>query len=217
MKKIAVVLSGCGALDGSEIHESVLTLLAIDKAGAAYECFAPDMMQHRVMNFVTGQEIPEKRNVLLEAARIARGKIRDIREANANDFDAVIFPGGFGAALNLCDFGIKGADAKIRDDVKTFAKKFIEQKKPLGFICIAPGMIPLICGKGVTCTIGTDPQTAKTLETMGAIHEPCDVRHAVVDRDHKVVTTPAYMLGKSIGEVADGIEKLVHHVLEMTK
>ncbi len=213
MKKVAVVLSGCGFLDGSEIYETVLTLLALDKAGAMYQCFAPNIDQTRVVNYLTGDEANETRNVLVESARLARGEIVDIEDANGDDFDAIIFPGGFGAALNLSDFALQGEHCQVIPSVEKFAKQFVGAGKPLGFICIAPVMIPKICGEGVTCTIGKDPDTAATLSKMGAKHETCDARNIIIDPPHNVVSTPAYMLGKSIGEVAQGIEKLVKRVL----
>jgi enhancing lycopene biosynthesis protein 2 len=215
-KKVAIILSGCGFLDGSEVYESVLTFLALDKAGVAYQCFAPDIPQYRVMNYITGQEVPnEKRNVLIESARLARGEIKPISQACASDFSAAIFPGGFGAALNLSDFALKGAECSINPDVEQFAKAMFAQHKPLGFICIAPALIPKICGKGVKCTIGNDVNTASQLTAMGAIHQNCTVGEIVVDEQHKVVTTPAYMLGQSIAEVAQGIEKLVAKVVAL--
>ena len=216
MAKIAIILSGCGFLDGSEIYESVLTFLALDRAGAEYQCFAPNIPQKRVVNYLTKEPLVNvSRNVLEESARLARGAIKDIAEANPKEFAAIIFPGGFGAALNLCDFAEKGGDAEVNPQVLSIAKSFKETNKPLGFICIAPAMIPLICGKGVTMTIGNDQSTAQTVESMGAVHQSCLATDIVIDQAHKVVSTPAYMLGKSIAEVATGIEKLVKAVLEL--
>lgn len=215
MKRVAVVLSGCGFLDGSEIYESVLTLLALDQAGASYQCFAPNIAQARVVDYTTGNEVDETRNVLVESARLARGEIEDIAKANADDFDAIIFPGGFGAALNLSDFASQGTDCSVNADVEKFAKQFVAANKPLGFICIAPTMIPLICGKGVTCTIGNDEATASAIEAMGGKHQACSADDVVIDAAHNVVSTPAYMTGQSISEVAEGIRKLVVAVLGM--
>ncbi len=215
MTKVAVILSGCGVFDGAEIHESVLTLLALDRAGAEYECLAPDIEQMHVVNHLTGEVAEgESRNVLVEAARIARGAIRDVAEARAEDYDALIFPGGYGAAKNLCDFAVKGAECTVQPDVQRFAKAMAEARKPVGYVCIAPAMVPRIYDNP-RVTIGTDADTARAIEGMGAVHVECPVREFVIDEANKVVTTPAYMLAQRIGEAAEGIEKLVAEVLRM--
>ncbi|HEV2613762.1 MAG TPA: isoprenoid biosynthesis glyoxalase ElbB [Gammaproteobacteria bacterium] len=216
MKTIAVVLSGCGVSDGSEIYETVCTLLSIEKAGAKYQCMAPNIPQRKVTNHLTKQESSETRNVLVESARLARGEIIDIAHANPTDYDAVIFPGGFGAANNLSDFGTASDKSHIDSHILPFAKKMAELKKPAGFICIAPNLISHIYGKGVKMTIGTDRTTAHALEKMGNLHTECDCANIVVDDKHKVVTTPAFMLGKSITEISVGIDKLVQEVIRRT-
>lgn len=215
MKKVGVVLSGCGVKDGSEIHESVLTLLALSQAGAGYQCLAPNIAQTQVINHYTGERMPEKRHVLVEAARIARGDILDLATTNPAELDAAIFPGGFGAALNLCDFATQGETCTIEPHVLTFAKAMFAQRKPLGFICIAPAMIPKIVGAGVSLTIGNDRETAKKIEAMGGKHVPCAVTACVTDTNARIVSTPAYMLAKNIGEAFIGIEKLVRQVLDL--
>lgn len=216
MKKVAVVLSGCGYLDGSEIYESVLTFLAIDKAGAQYHCVAPDIKQSKVVNHHTGETMDiESRNVLLESGRLARGQVQEVSAACHEDFDALIFPGGFGAALNLSDFASSGSMCHINNDVLVFAKSFVDANKPLGFICIAPAMIPKICGEGVKLTIGNDENTATAIEAMGGLHQDCSVKDIVIDEKNKVVSTPAYMLGENISDVAMGIDKLVNQILKM--
>ena len=216
MKKVAVMLSGCGVFDGSEIQESVLTLLALSRAGAQYQCLAPDVIQQRVINHYSGkQEASETRNVLVEAARIARGDILDVAEADPADYDALIFPGGFGVVTTLCDFAMAGPDCHIEPAVLKFAQAMAEAKKAVGFICIAPAMIASIYGSGIKVTIGNDPATIEILTAMGNEHIECTVSDYVVDNGHKVVTTPAYMLGKSVADVADGINKLVLKVLEL--
>lgn len=216
MKKIAVVLSGSGVFDGAEIHESVLTLLALERHNFVYQCFAPNIEQMHVINHLTGEVAEgESRNVLVEAARIARGEIKDLAQANANDFDAVILPGGFGAAKNLSDFAVKGSDCSVNPDLVRFIQGFAEAKKPVGFICIAPAMLPLIYGQGTKLTIGTDQDTAQAIEAMGGIHMPCPVDDIVVDEDNNLVTTPAYMLASSVSEAAAGINKLVDKIAEM--
>ncbi|MBT3253372.1 MAG: isoprenoid biosynthesis glyoxalase ElbB [Candidatus Marinimicrobia bacterium] len=216
MTKIAVVLSGSGFLDGAEIQESVITMLALDRAGASYQCMAPDMEQMHVVNHLTGEVTEgEQRNVLVEAARIARTQIIDIAEANPNDFDAVILPGGYGAAKNLSDFAVKGAASTVQADVLQFARSFAATGKPMGFVCIAPTMIPHIYGADAKLTIGSDADTSAALKEMGGVHINCPVDDFVVDEDRNLVSTPAYMLDMRIGEVAIGIEKLVNKIIEM--
>ncbi len=214
-KRIAVILSGCGVFDGSEIYESVITLLRLDQNGAKYQCFAPDIPQHHVINHVTGEEMPESRNVLVEAARLARGNIRDLAECQAADYDALIVPGGFGAAKNLSDFALTGADMTVQADVSNAVQAFAGAKKPVGLICIAPAMAGKLFGKGVRCTIGNDGETAEAIQMTGAEHVDCPVHDIVVDEEHKLVTTPAYMLAGSISEAATGINRLVDKILEM--
>jgi enhancing lycopene biosynthesis protein 2 len=216
MKTIAVVLSGCGVADGSEIYETVCTLLSIEKAGAKYQCMAPNIPQKRVINHHTDQEMNEPRNVLVEAARLARGEIIDIAHADPKDYDAVIFPGGFGAANNLSDFGPKGEKSTMDPQTLSFAKKMALLKKPAGFICIAPNLISHIYGKGVKVTIGTDQTTAHVLQKMGSLHVECDCANVVIDDHHNVITTPAFMLGKSITEISVGIDKLVQETIRRT-
>ena len=215
-KQIAVILSGCGVYDGAEIHESVITLLRLDQRGAQVECFAPDVAQLHVINHLTGEEMPESRNVLVESARIARGAVKDIGQANAADFDALIVPGGFGAAKNLSNFAVEGAGCSINPQVLALAEAFAEAGKPVGLICISPALAAKIYGPGVTCTIGNDADTAAALDKMGATHVECTVEDIVEDPARKLVSTPAYMLGKNISEVASGINKLVDRVLELT-
>ncbi|QZP34237.1 isoprenoid biosynthesis glyoxalase ElbB [Pseudomonas sp. DR48] len=215
-KKVAVILSGCGVYDGAEIHESVITLLRLDQRGAQVQCFAPNISQLHVINHLTGDEMPESRNVLVESARIARGNIKDIREANVEDFDALIVPGGFGAAKNLSNFAIEGAGCTVQPDVLALTEAFAEAGKPVGLICISPALAAKIYGPGVTCTIGNDADTAAAMNKMGATHADCAVTDIVEDKARKLVSTPAYMLAQSISEAASGINKLIDRVLELT-
>lgn len=217
-KKVAVVLSGAGVYDGAEIHESVITLLALDRRDAEVRIFAPDIPQMHVVNHLTGQPTDESRSVLVESARIARGDIKDLAEANIKDFDAVIFPGGFGVAKNLCDFAVKGLDCSVNPVVENFVTEGLKAGKVMGFVCIAPALLARIAGKiGLhpDITIGTDEGTAAALEQFGAHHVNCLVKDFVIDEKNKIVTTPAYMLGQRISDVAEGIEKLVNAVLEL--
>ncbi|WLQ15246.1 isoprenoid biosynthesis glyoxalase ElbB [Hahella aquimaris] len=214
MANIAVVLSGCGYLDGAEIYESVITLLALDSNDAKYQCFAPDINLVQVVNHISGEPVPgASRNVLLESARLARGEIKELSELNPDEFDALIFPGGFGAAKNLSTFAVDGVDMKILPQVERVAKAFAEAGKPSGYICIAPTMIPHIYGAGVKCTIGDNRDIAGAIESMGGQHVDCAVDDVVADEERKVVSTPAYMLAGRISEAATGIEKLVRQIL----
>ena len=216
-KRVAVILSGCGVQDGAEIHESVLTLLRLDQRGVEVQCFAPDIAQHDVINHLTGEKMPESRNVLVESARIARGAIKDIREANAEDFDALIMPGGFGVAKNLSNFAFEGVHCSLQPELLTLAEAFAESGKPIGLICISPALAAKIYGPGVTCTIGNDPDTAKAICKMGGNHTECTVDEIVEDTARKLVSTPAYMTAQSISEAAAGINKLVDRVIELTQ
>ena len=215
-KKVAVILSGSGVYDGAEIHESVITLLRLDQRGAQVQCFAPNIAQLHVINHLTGEEMPETRNVLVESARIARGNIKDIREADVEDFDALIVPGGFGAAKNLSNFAVEGAGCTVQPEVLALAEAFAEAGKPVGLMCISPALAAKIYGPGVTCTIGNDADTATAMNKMGATHEDCAVSDIIEDKARKLVTTPAYMLAQNISEAASGINKLVDRVLELT-
>ena len=215
-KKVAVILSGSGVYDGAEIHESVITLLRLDQRGAQVQCFAPNVAQLHVINHLTGEEMPETRNVLVESARIARGNIKDIREADVEDFDALIVPGGFGAAKNLSNFAVEGAGCTVQPEVLALAEAFAEAGKPVGLMCISPALAAKIYGPGVTCTIGNDADTATAMNKMGASHEDCAVTDIIEDKARKLVTTPAYMLAQNISEAASGINKLVDRVLELT-
>ena len=216
-KKVAVILSGCGVYDGAEIHESVITLLRLDQRGAKVQCFAPDIAQLHVINHLTGEQMPETRNVLVESARIARGEIKDVREARVEDFDALIVPGGFGAAKNLSSFATEGAACTVQADVLRVAEAFAEAGKPIGLMCISPAIAAKIYGPGVICTIGTDADTAAAVTKMGGSHEECEVSEIVEDKARKLVSTPAYMLATSISEAASGINKMGDRVLELTQ
>ena len=219
MKKIGVVLSGCGVYDGAEIHESVITLLAIDRAGAQAVCMAPNVDQMHVVNHVTGEEATgEKRNVLVESARIARGEIKDISTVKAEDIDALAFPGGFGAAKNLSSFAVKGENCDVHPEVLRLVKEFAAKQKPQAVLCIAPAMMAKIyedAPKKPVLTIGNDKETSGKIEIMGSRHQDCAANDFVFDAENKIVSTPAYMLGQSISEVAEGIEKTINKLVQM--
>ena len=220
MTTVGVLLSGCGVYDGAEIHESVLTLLALDRAGATIRCLAPNVPQMHVINHRTGEVTDERRNVLDEAARIARGEVQDVAEVQAEDLDALILPGGFGAAKNLCDFAVAGPKAQVQPDVARLLGDMLAAKKPLGVICIAPAVLAAVLrdrGEAADLTIGSDPDTAAGLEAMGVRHAPCGVEATCVDGEMRVVSTPAYMLAGGIAEAAEGIERLVGEVLALAR
>ncbi|WP_163324270.1 isoprenoid biosynthesis glyoxalase ElbB [Draconibacterium mangrovi] len=214
MKNIAVVLAGNGVYDGAEIHEATLTLLAIAQQGAAYQCFAPDVDQAHVVNHISGEEMPETRNVMVEAARIARGNIKALSEYKADDYDAIIFPGGFGAAKNLCTFAFDGPDCKVNPDVEKAIKATVDAEKPVGALCISPAIIAKVLGD-VKLTIGQDKGTADALESLGATHVATTHGEIVVDEKYKVITTPCYMLDATITQIADGASNVVAKMLEM--
>jgi enhancing lycopene biosynthesis protein 2 len=216
MKKFAVVLSGCGVYDGAEIHEATLSLLAVARQGGSYEIFAPDMHQHHVINHITGEEMEETRNVLVESARIARGKIRDLKTFNPGDFDGLLFPGGFGAAKNLSSWAFEGADASVLPEVEDAIRGMADMNKPVGALCIAPVILAKVLGH-VKLTIGDDEGTAEAVESLGASHINTTHGEAVVDSDHKLVTTPCYMLDATIDQIADGADNVVKAMIGLMK
>ncbi len=214
MKKIAVVLAGSGVYDGSEIHEATLTLLAIARNGAEYQCFAPDVNQAHVVNHLTGEEMPETRNVLIEAARIARGNIKPLTEYDAKDYDAIIFPGGFGVAKNLCSFAFDGVDCFVNAEVEKAIRDTVVEEKPIGALCISPALIAKVLGD-VEVTIGEDAETSTAIEKMGGTHVQTTHGEIVVDEKYKIITTPCYMLNATIDQIATGAENAVKKLLEM--
>lgn len=215
-KQVAVILSGCGVYDGSEIYETTLTLLRLDQLGIGYRCFAPDIDQHHVIDHRSGEAVEgETRNVLVESARLARGEISPLAELSVDDFDAVVLPGGFGAAKNLSDFAEAGADLRVLDELADVLGRFRAERKPIGLMCIAPVMVPRLLGEGIAVTIGNDPGVAGAISAMGGLHRSCGVEDIVVDFENRVVTTPAYMLASRISEAATGIFKLVERLDEL--
>ncbi len=213
MKKFAVILAGCGVYDGAEIHEAVLTLLAIEKNGAGYDIFAPDIIQHHVVNHSTGQEMNETRNVLVESARIARGKIKPLNDLDVRTFDAIIFPGGFGVAKNLCNFAFKGDQCSVDPTVSTLIREAISHRKPIGALCISPVILAKILGN-VSITIGDEAETVELVEKMGAQHIVAGHGQVVIDDKHKVFSTPCYMLDATISQIAEGADNIVKAMLK---
>ncbi|MEI6436009.1 MAG: isoprenoid biosynthesis glyoxalase ElbB [Bacteroidota bacterium] len=214
MKKFAVILAGCGVYDGAEIQEAVLTLYAIDKAGAAYQCFAPDIMQHHVVNHLTGAETHEFRNVLTEAARIARGNIQSLAQFNAANFDALIFPGGFGAAKNLCNWAFEGDNCTVSADVENAVNSMFQAGKPIGAMCIAPVILAKLF-QGASLTTGQDPASAGFIEKMGNKSVSTNHGEVIVDAEKKLFTTPCYMLDGSISQIAEGTDNIVAEMMKV--
>ena len=217
MPKVGLVLSGCGVNDGSEIHEAVITMLELDKAGAEMVLMAPNIDQLHVINHATGEEMDDSRNVLIESARISRGNIEDIAGVTSDNLDALIFPGGFGVSKNLSDYAMSGMECSVNPDVLRLSREVHNDEKPIGVICIAPAIMAKILAGDTELTIGFDEQTAADIDAMGAKHVLCPVDEIVIDKEKKVVSTPAYMEAKSIKEAASGIEKLVGEILSMIK
>lgn len=212
--KFAVILAGSGVFDGSEIHEATMTFYAIMKNGGSYKIFAPDMDQLDVINHITGEAMSEKRNVLIEAARIARGDIQNLKEFRADDFDGLIMPGGFGAAKNLSSFAFEGSNCSVNGEVENAVRAMADQNKPIGALCISPVIVARIFGD-LKLTIGQDADTAQAVEKMGATHQKTDHGEVVVDGNRKVITSPCYMLDANILNIAEGAENVVQSMLEL--
>jgi enhancing lycopene biosynthesis protein 2 len=214
MKKFAVILAGCGVYDGAEIHEAVMTMYAVMKNGAEYQLFAPDIAQHHVVNHLTGNEMPETRNVLVESARIARGKIKPLAGLEMSVFDAVIFPGGFGVAKNLCSFAFRGADCDVNPQVAKVIRDAVSLRKPIGALCISPVILANLLDE-VEITIGDDTVTVGAVQKMGAKHIITTHGQVVTDPKHKVFTTPCYMLDATILQIAEGADNIVKAMLKV--
>lgn len=215
-KQVAVILAGCGVQDGSEIYETTLTLLRLDQLGLGYRCFAPDIDQHHVIDHRRGAPVEgETRNVLTESARLARGEISPLDELEAEAFDAVILPGGFGVAKNLSDFAVAGDGLQVIEPLTEALAGFHEARKPIGLMCISPVLVPRLLGPGIAVTVGSDPGVAGAISAMGGLHRSCGVEDIVLDFENRVVTTPAYMQATRISEAATGIFKLVDRIDEL--
>ena len=214
MKKFAIVLAGCGVFDGAEIHEATLTMLAIKKLGADYEIFAPDVFQHHVINHMTGKEMPEKRNVLVESARIARGNIKSLSHFRADAFDAILLPGGFGVAKNLCTWAFEGDNCRVNPEVEKALKEMYAAGKPIGALCIAP----IILGKlfpGTNITTGDDDASAGFIKKMGSDYTKATHGEVITDKSRKIFTAPCYMLDADIVQIAEGTENIVREMLKV--
>lgn len=212
--KFAIILSGCGVFDGAEIHESTMTMLAIAKNGGKYDIFAPDVRQHHVINHLNGEEMDEKRNVLIESARIARGNIKPLTAYRAEDYDALIMPGGFGVAKNLCTYAFDGADFSVDRVVEKALISTHKAGKPIGALCISPVLLAGLF-EGIDVTIGKDSATAADIEKLGGIHIETGPGEVVIDNKNKIVTNPCYMLDSTIDEIYDGANNVIRAVIEM--
>jgi len=213
-KRFAVVLAGCGVFDGTEIHEATLTLLAIAKAGGSYECFAPDKEQTQVINHLTGKSMTEERNVLVESARITRGKIKPLNLYEPEKFDAVIFPGGFGVAKNLSTLAFEGSDCTIDPEVELAVLASVEARIPIGALCIAPALIVKIL-PGADVTIGKDRETVRIIEKMGGNHHETNHAEVIIDEKYKLVTSPCYMLDAHILQIEEGTRNVVDELIKL--
>lgn len=223
-KRVAVILCGCGRADGSEIHESVSILIHLSRHGADVRCFSPDAPQAETVNHATGKIVPggQTRNMMVESARISRGEISPLSSLTEADFDALVLPGGFGAAKNLCDFALKGSDCTVLPDVTRVIRAFHEAKKPIGLCCIAPVIAARVLGTrmngpGCTVTIGTDPATIAAIATMGSKHAAKGVTEAFTDTTNLIVTTPAYMFEAKPFEVYEGIGHMIDGVVSLMR
>jgi len=212
--RFAVILAGCGNKDGAEIHESVLTLLSIDRVGHQYQCFAPDVPQAKVINFLTNEEMKEKRNVLLESARIARSKIKPLSDFSEGDFDILVLPGGSGVARNLCTFALDGDKMTVLPQVESAVRFMHKAGKPVGALCISPVIIAHVL-KSVSVTFGSDEKINAIFQRSGTKTVNTDARSIVIDLEHKIVTTPCYMLDARISEISEGIDKLIQQLIRM--
>ena len=213
-KSIAVILSGSGNQDGSEIHEASLTLWAIHKNGADYQCYAPNIPQYHVLNHLTGQEMDETRNVLIESARIARGNVKDLATYDQANHDALVIPGGLGAAKNLSSFAFEGENCTINADVKQAVEQMVKASKPIGALCIAPVILARIIDNALI-TIGQSSEVITKINAMGAQHESTLQGEITVDAVRKLVTTPCYMLEARVDQIGDGADKLIQQILQL--
>ena len=213
MKKFAIILAGCGVYDGAEIHEAVMSMYAVMKNGAEYQLFAPDINQHHVINHLTGAEMPETRNVLIESARIARGNIQQLNKLNPRDFDALLFPGGFGVAKNFCSYAFKGADCDVRPIVAKVIRDAVSNCKPIGALCISPVLFAKIF-ENVTITVGAEVDDAKNVKAMGAKHIVSTYGDVIYDEKYRLFSTPCYQLQSTIVQIAEGADNIVKAMLK---
>jgi len=219
MKKIAFILSGSGVYDGTEIHEACAALLALHRAGAEAMICAPSGPQMHVIDHQAGEPAEGAlRNIQAEAARIARGPVTALTEVDPKSLDAIVLVGGFGAAKNLCDFAVVGADCTVHPEVADFLRAAHAAGKPIGAMCISPVILTKVFGPDLNpaLTLGTDPEMAAAIEAMGGRHIDCPVLETVVDEANNFLSTPAYMLASNIGEVFEGTEVFVNRLMALS-
>ena len=212
--RVLVILSGCGFLDGSEIHEAVLCLLYLDQEGAAVTCAAPDKPQMHVVDHLLQTPVAGQRNVLVESARIARGRIVALETVKPLDFDVVVLPGGYGAAKNLSNVATDGPNASVEPDVARILRAFRAANKPICAVCISPAVVVAALREGEV-TIGNDTGTAGAILAMGGTHRDCTVDTICVDQARKLVTAPAYMYDAGIAQVATGVQAAIRETLRL--
>jgi len=219
MSKVCVILSGAGHLDGAEMRESIFTLLNLDQLNIAVDIFAPDMDQYHVINHLSGEVMEDKRNVLIESARVARGKVQALSELNPENYDALVMPGGFGVAKNLSDFAMSGENAKIIQKVQNVILNFYSSKKPICAICIAPTLLALtLKNHNPEITIGNDEDTIATIEKIGANHFKKSITDIHIDEKNLLITTPAYMYGTGkLSNIFQGVSKAIKALDTMLK
>lgn len=213
MKKFAIILAGCGVYDGAEIHEAIMSMYAVMKNGAEYQMFAPDIPQHHVVNHLTGAQMPETRNVLVESARIARGNIKPLAQLNLRNFDALLFPGGFGVAKNFCSYAFEGASCTVNPEIAILIKEAVSLRKLIGALCISPVLMAKIMGN-VTITVGPHEGDAANVIAMGAKHKTTKHGEVVIDEKHRLFTTPCYQLQSTIVQIAEGADNIVKAMLK---
>jgi enhancing lycopene biosynthesis protein 2 len=214
--KFAIVLSGCGVYDGAEIHEAVMTMYAVKSNGGTYQVFAPNVMQYHVVNHITGEAMKESRNVLVESARIARGRIKPLVEYRVSDFDALVFPGGFGVAKNLCSYAFDGTEMKIDRVVEKAVRDTHAAGKPIGALCISPVLITKIIGS-VEVTTGSDASAASDITAMGGVHKTSGHGEVVIDKKNRIVTSPCYMLDAEITDIAKGADNTIKALISLIR
>ena len=193
-KKVAIILSGCGGLDGSEIGETICSILALEGGGFSWKAFSMDKLQKKVISALSMKEMNEKRNMMEESARITHGKIEDISKLEVNEFDVLWLPGGYGMVCSFSDIGEKGENGSVSSEISTVIKKFHEQKKIIVGICIAPSVIAKSLEKvQLTITLGEAENFYSLLKRLG--HNPKKVTSSefIYDKEHKIYSTPAYM------------------------
>lgn len=224
--KIGVLLSGCGVYDGAEIHESVLALLAIEEVGAEAVCLAVNQNQHHVVNHLTGEEMPESRNMMVEAARIARGAVKDITNYDVSQLDALVIPGGFGSAKNFSTWAFDGPNGTILPEIKGLIQQFIANKKPIAALCVSPVVLALAIGDlGLhpTMTLGSNLEKSPYdiqafsagMEQKGVQAEMKTIRQVSVDEKLKIVSAPCYMMEASVLEIRNNISQALQALIKL--